>query len=485
MSWKSFMRSPAFTQNLATTIMMAFLGLYFGVSFIALGAAAPHAITEMLPDVDGPMYFGRYFLYFTIYTFLTRLIFQNFGFKDHKQYILQKIPKSTLLHYILIKSAFNWINIMSLLGVIAYLISATFAEGYKMNLLNHALVLVGLIYASNYKAFLFDKQLAINKVATGSIIIAVILVNYLDYKGYIPLGNILESIYFFLVLNIGTALLPLIGAIATYFLTYKTLSKIAYLEGATTSESSISNINIGSGLFTRFGKAGRMMEMEVKLILRNKRAKNMLYIVPVMGIYPLIIHGQGDQMGSMGWMMFVAIFCTGGYALTYGQLLLSWNSGHFDLLQTKMTSIKEIFQAKYFLQCILIICQTLPMILWGFYKTEYFYLMPAMMFYNLGVVLFLYMLSASYNSKRVDSNKGTAMNYEGISMALFLIIIPIMAIPVLFYYGANAFDQPLLGVFLIALIGLAGFVFHDKLINISVALFKKNRYKIGAAFRNK
>ncbi|MFT6780516.1 MAG: hypothetical protein ACJA1A_000431 [Saprospiraceae bacterium] len=485
MSWKSFMRSPAFTQNLATTIMMAFLGLYFGVSFIALGAASPHAITEMMPDVDGPIYFGRYFLYFTIYTFLTRLIFQNFGFKDLKQYILQKIPKSTLLHYILTKSAFNWINVMSLLGVIAYLISASFAEGYDMNLLNHGLALVGLIYASNYKAFLFDKQLSINKVATGSIIIVVILVNYLDYKGFIPLGDILEFIYSFLVLNIGTALLPLLGAISAYFLSYKTLSQIAYLEDTKTSETSISDVNIGSGLFARFGKAGKLMEMEVKLILRNKRARNMLYIVPFMGIYPLIIHGQADQMGSMGWMMFVAIFCTGGYALTYGQLLLSWNSGHFDLLQTKMTSIKEIFQAKYFLQCILIICQTLPMLLWGFYKTEYFYLMPAMMFYNLGVVLFLYMLSASYNSKRVDTNKGAAMNYEGFSLALFLIIIPIMAIPVLIFYGANAFDHPFLGVFLIALIGLIGFVFHDKLINISVALFKKNRYKIGAAFRNK
>jgi len=485
MSWKSFMRNPAFTQNLATTIMMGFVGLYFIIVFIALGAAAPHAITEMLPDVDGPLYFGRYFLYFIIYAFLSRLVFQNFGFKDMKQYILQKIPKSTLLHYILIKSGFNWINIMSLLGVIAYLVSASYAENYNLNLLNHGLVLVGLIYASNYKAFLFDKQLSINKILTGSIIIGVILINYLDYKGFIPLGNILEWLYSFLVMNIGTAILPTIGAIACYFLTYKTLNQIAYLEDNKSSEESISNVNIGSGLFARFGKAGKMMEMELKLILRNKRAKTMLYVIPLMGVYPAIIHGNGGSMDSMGMMMFVAIFCTGGYALTYGQLLLSWNSGHFDLLLTKMSSIKEIFQAKYFLQCIIIIVQTLPMILWGFYKTEYFYLMPAMMLYNLGVVLFMYMLTASYNSKRVNTNKGAAMNYEGFSLALFLIIIPIMAIPVLFYYGANALGHPYLGIFLIGLLGLIGFVFHDKLINMSVSLFKKNRYKIGTAFRKK
>ncbi len=465
--------------------MMGFLALYFGGSFILLCAAAPHLIPESFPDVDGPIYFGRYFLYYIIYTFLTRLIFQNFGFKDLKQYILQKVPKSTIIHYMLTKSAFHWMNTISILGIIAYLFSAQYAEDYDMNYLNHGLVLIGLILASNYKAFLFDKQLSINKIATGSIIVAVILINFLDFKGYIPFGDLLESLYSFLVMNIGTALLPAIGAIATYFLTYKTINQVAYLEDTNATEESISNINIGSGLFSRFGKAGKMMEMELKLIFRNKRSKNMLYIIPLMGIYPIIIHGQGDNMSSMGWMMFVAIFCTGGYALTYGQLLLSWNSGHFDLLLTKMTSIKEIFQAKYFLQCIIIIFQTLPMILWGFYKTEYFYLMPAMMLYNLGVVLFIYMLLASYNSKKVDTNKGAAMNYEGFSMALFLIIIPIMAFPMIFYYGAAAFDQPLFGIFLTGFMGLIGFVFHDKLIDFAVSLFKNNKYKIGTAFRKK
>jgi len=307
----------------------------------------------------------------------------------------------------------------------------------------------------------------------------------LDFKGIIPFGDLLETLYSILVMNIGTAILPLIGAVVTYFLTFKTISQVAYLEDAGSSEESISNINIGSGLFARFGKAGKMMEMELKLILRNKRSKNMLYIIPLMGIYPLIIHGPNNNMDSMGWMMFVAIFCTGGYALTYGQLLLSWNSGHFDLLLTKMTSIKEIFQAKYYLQCILITAQTLPMILWGFYKTEYFYLMPAMMFYNLGVVLFIYMVLASYNSKKVDSNKGAAMNYEGFSMALFLVIIPIMAFPMIFYYGAAALDQPFLGILLTGIMGLIGFVFHDKLIDFAVSLFKKNRHKIGTAFRKK
>lgn len=484
LQWKSFLRSPAFSQNLATTIIMGIVGVYFALVFLGLGFIAPKIITDVAPEADGPIFFGRYFMYFLIYSFLTRLIFQNFGFADLRQYILQRVPKSTIFHFMLTKSALHWINIMTLLGIGAYLVSAHYDETFNFSLIRHGLVLVGLLYLTNYKAFLFDKQLSINKKLVGTIILIIAVVTFLDIKGYIPLGDGLEYIYGLLVSNIFLAMAPMIGAIVCYGWTYRTLQNVAYLEDEVGSTDA-TPITIGSGLWSRFGEAGEMMAVETKLILRNKRSKNMMYIVPLMAIYPLIIHGQGNDMGSMGWMMFVAIFCTGGYAITYGQLLLSWNSGHFDLLQTKMQSIKEIFKAKYYLQCVIVICQTLPMILWGFYKFEYFYLMPAMMFYVLGVVLFMYMLMASYNSKKVNTNAGAAMNYEGFSLGLFLIIIPIMLLPMALYYGFDALGHPMAGVFLTGLIGLVGFVFHDKLLDVSVALFKKNRYKIGAAFRSK
>jgi len=482
-SWKSFLRSPAFSQNLATTIMMGLFGLYFLVCFLALGAGAPFIMKEVAPDANGPMLIGRYFMYFIIYSFLMRLIFQNFGFKSLKQYILQKVPKKTIFHYLLFKTGLSPMNIIPFIGIAAYLVSAQYAPDYNINILTHGLVMVGLLFASNYKAFLFDKQLSINKVVTGIIIAAVIIINFLDYKGILPLGDLLEWLYSFFVTNIGTAIIPFIGAIVTYFLSFKSLTNVAYLEDDGASNT-VTSLNLKSGLFSRFGKAGELMEMETKLILRNKRSRNMLFMIPFMFIYPLIIHSS-DGMESIGWKMFVAIFCTGGVAMTYGQLLLSWNSDHFDLLLTKMTSIREIFKAKYLLQCFVILIQGSIMILWGFYRTEYFYLMPAMTFYNIGVVLFMYMLLASYNSKKIDAKKGAMMNSEGMSIALFLIIIPIMIIPLAFYFGFGAIGQHKIGVFLLALLGVVGFIFHNRLIDISVNLFKKNRYKIGKAFRTK
>ena len=482
LSFKSFLRSPAFSQNLGTTIMMGLMGLYFGLCSVAMGAVTPFIVMKV-EDVNPEVLVGKYFMYTIIYLFLFRLVIQNFGFKSLKKFILQPIQKSKLYHYILAKTAFHWINTITLFGVIAYLITSNIHEEYQVNFLNHGLVMIGLLYFSNYAAFALDKYLNVNKFIAGGLIVLILILNFLDIQGFIPLGFYLGQAFVWLTSNIIWALLPILGLVISYWGSHVLLSHVAYLEDEQ-GDSSITEVNIGSGLFSRFGRAGEMMEMEIKLILRNKRSRNMMYIIFMIFLYPLM-SSLSDTYNSMGWYFFIAIFTTGGFSLTYGQLLLSWNSGHFDLLLTKMTSIKEIFQAKYYLQCLIIVFQTMILIFYGFYRSEYFLLMPAMMFYNLGFVLFLYMLLASYNSKKVDTNKGAAMNYEGFSMSLFLIIIPIMVIPLILYYGFLYLGYPNMGIYLTGLIGLAGFIFHDKLIDFSVNLFKQNRYKIGTAFRTK
>ena len=479
---KGFRRSPAFTQNLVSSILMGFFGLYFILVFVGLGAAAPYLLEESFPDKDIPTLIGVYFLYFIIYLFIIKLIFQNFGFSEFKRLLIQKFPKRSIIHFILTKSSVHWTNVIPLLGIIAYLISASLKQDYQINILIQGLVMVGLLFATNYKAFLFDKQLSINKVWTIAVLAIVFVINFLDFRGILPLSDVLEWIYLFFTKNIGFALIPIISAVVNYYLSYRTTVKIAYLEDLSDNVSSTSSMQVKSGIFSRFGKAGDLMELESKLILRNKRSRQMLWFVPFLLVYPLFITGSDD---SMTMKFFVAIICTGGYAMTYGQLLLSWNSDHMDLLLTKMDRINDIFKAKYYLQCLYILSTGLLMIFWGFYKMEYFYLMPCMMVYNLGVVLFMYMFMASYNSKKINTNRGASMNYEGMSIGLFLILIPILAFPLVFYLVFAAIGYPFGGIIASFVLGLLGIIFHKKLIAASARLFIKNKYKIGSAFRAK
>lgn len=477
LSWKSFTRSPAFGQNLGTTIIMGLLGLYFGVVFIALGASIPFVVEEAAKLSEGPSIVGGYYLYALLYLLFMRIVFQNFSFPLFRQYALQRIKKSSIYHFVLLRSLWNWMNFIPLLMIISYLLSSTFKEGYSIDWLTTGLVMIGTLYLSNYLAFLLDKYLSFDKVIAGSIIALLLLLTFLDAKGYVALMPVFQATYGFLVESFVYALIPIVLTAIAYFFSFNFLTNCAYLEDqGSVSEASL--LGVRKGMFSRFGKVGNLMELEMKLIMRNKRSRTQMFILLVILFYPLLLRGE-----SLAILMFISIFTTGGFALTYGQLLLSWNSDHFDLLLTRMGSIKDVFKAKYYLQVIsIVICSSL--IIWyGFYKVEYFYLVPMAALFNIGAVTFMYMFLASYNSKKIDANKGAAMNYEGMSLALFLIMIPIFIIPAVLVFLGIYFDVEWVGLVAIGVVGLLGLIFHNRLIDISVDLFKKNKYKIGAAFR--
>lgn len=465
---------------------MGLFGVYMALNIVAIGAAAPYFLAKAIDEgelsVDDPsILVGQYFFYGLLYVFFTKLIFQNFGFADFKQYLLQRIPKGTIFHFLLVRTAFHWTNIILLLGVIAYLVSAHLNNDYQLNLLSNAIVMIGSLYFVNYLAFLVDKYLSIKKWVSGLFILILLIISFLDFNGIVDLGVVFNTLYAFVISNLALAFIPLCGALLLYLVSHKSLFGIAYLEDKP-EDSLLPQVNIKKGLFSRFGKVGELMELELKLIFRNKRSRTQTLIVLMAFAYPFIL--SGSDVG-MGMKIFVALFTTGAFAMTYGQLLLSWNSDHFDLLLTRMDSIKGIFKAKYYLQCLSIILPSTFLFLYGFLLEEYFYLMPLLAIYHLGVSLFMYMFLASYNSKKINANKGASMNYEGMSLSLFLIMFPIFMIPMGFYLVFDLFGHPMWGFAALGVISLLGFIFHDKLIDICVDNFKENRYKIGAAFRKK
>jgi len=106
-----------------------------------------------------------------------------------------------------------------------------------------------------------------------------------------------------------------------------------------------------------------------------------------------------------------------------------------------------------------------------------------MLFFNVSFSLFAYLLLASYNSLRVDPNEGSAFSFSGFGAAHYLIGIPIVGVPCLLYWLGALVGGKIGGILLISLIGIIGIVFHKAFIQFCVNNFKRNRYKISAAFR--
>jgi hypothetical protein len=373
--------------------------------------------------------------------------------------------------------------VLPLLGIIPFIIS-NFSDMQEAGIvLPFVLIIIGFILANNFLGFLLDRLFRKDSFIPYLILGILALGIYIDYAGYINLTGVFRSVFDFLLGNPINALIPLAIAGLGYYASYTLIRKNIYIEDlipVRVTEAKQINLRF----LDRFGLPGKLMLLEIKLIIRNKRSRTMIFISLVMLLYPFIFMGS-DALEMTFIKLFVGIFVTGMFALNYGQLMLSWNSTHFDLLATRKIQIEDIFRAKYYIMVFSCLVLFLFSLLYGFAYHGFFWVFPIMFLYNIGIAVFIYMFLAGYNSKRIDLSKGAMMNYEGIGVAHFLIVIPIIFIPVLIRWPWAHFGQPLLGEALIGLLGILGFVFHNQLIDLATKNFKRNRYKIMAAFRKK
>ena len=180
---------------------------------------------------------------------------------------------------------------------------------------------------------------------------------------------------------------------------------------------------------------------------------------------------------------FCAMFMTGILMLMFGQWLISWDSRHFDSLMTKNIPIKTYMQANYYLLISFnIICfiVTTPYFILGM---RFVYLHLAAFIFNMGVNIFLLMFLATYNVKRIDLSKSSAMNYQGTTYKSFLIVLPIMFLPMIIVWGLSTFYSLSVALCALSLIGITGIVFRKQLLDVCVNQFNKRKYKLAEGFR--
>ena len=103
--------------------------------------------------------------------------------------------------------------------------------------------------------------------------------------------------------------------------------------------------------------------------------------------------------------------------------------------------------------------------------------------FNSGVNIFLLLYLATYNTKRIDLSKSSAMNYQGTTFKSFLIVLPIMFVPIMTIYGITMISSMKVALLVLTFLGLLGIVFRKQLITICVKQFNNRKYALAEGFR--
>lgn len=481
--WKKSFRAQGFYKNLAVSLMLGFFALYMAVIFLFLGFSLNEILEKANNKLNPMELFNGAMLYLMLVGLTIRFFLQQLNTFNLPPYQVLPIKRSTLINFLLLKPLTSPVNYFLLLVVVPFAIKSVIGYYSVSVALRFVMSFVLLIWFNSLAAAFLKRKFGSGLLSFVLVIIVLAGIGALEYFKIFSLFSISKTLYNFYVLNPFGLVFPLLAVGVIYLLNRWFFSQNYYPENFNSKMKSSKTVTTDFSFLNRFGIIGELISLEIKLILRHKRTKSILYMSGFFLFYGLLFYTNKVYANSNGMLFFVAMFMTGLLMLMFGQWLISWDSQHFDNLMTQNIPIRTYLNANYYLMIALnIICfvLTTPYFLFGM-KIVYMHL--AAFIFNIGVNIYLLMYLATYNTKRVDLSKSSAMNYQGTTYKSFLIVLPIMFLPMIIIGTLSTLISLSVALWTLTLLGFAGILFRNQLITICVNQFNKRKYKLAEGFR--
>lgn len=103
--------------------------------------------------------------------------------------------------------------------------------------------------------------------------------------------------------------------------------------------------------------------------------------------------------------------------------------------------------------------------------------------YNAGVNSYVYLFSASFNTKRLELTRGSSMNMQGVSYKNFIVMIPLLGIPIILVAFFGIFKASNIALIILGALGFVGILCREPLLRMTERQFLRRKYALCAGFR--
>ncbi|MEN8225039.1 MAG: DUF5687 family protein [Bacteroidota bacterium] len=482
---KQLRRSPFWQKSLAINIILAFFICLMLLELLGLGLMLRTILSEAFPDQDLVAIFNGALLYYFAIDLILRYLMQSLPVIAARPYFHLPVKKSVIVHYMLAKSKFFILNYLPLLVLIPWAIRTIALEYSDIQAAQWLLGIILLIFTNNFIIVYVKRQIFSRPwiVAVFGVIVIGFIV--LDSFGFYSIAAISSAAFLYLITIPWAFIIPLILLLLVYAVNFYYLRARMYIEEISTRKHQRVDSMAGINYLKSLGRVGELIAFELKLYWRNKRSKSLLYIVPIFLLYGFFFYPQGDFMKMGGMMVFVGIFITGGVGVSVGNYFLGWESSFFDAIMANNIDYEKYFRAKYMILLGMAVFSYVVTLPYAFYGWEILYINTMCFLMNIGVSAYIILLFSTNNKKRMDLSRGAAFNYQGVGASQFLIMLPLLLLPVVLYGFFSLFLDRIPAVTILGLMGVAGILFHKMWMQAVVARFERRKYIIADGFREK
>jgi hypothetical protein len=483
LEWKQFFRASYFQKGLAIKILLVFGAIYFGGSALMLGVGLFFIIKKTFPEADPIIMVNNYLVYWILFELMLRYFMQQLPVMNIKPLMAIPIKRNTVIHYLLGKTTISFFNFISLFLFLPFSVVLLF-KGYPVsNVLIWFFALMCIAMSINFLNFLINKS---NVVFYGiaTVLVALIGLKYFNvYDASEPFGVVFNSLYNQPFL----AIIPFSLMIVLYYINFKFIRKGFYLDDAVSKK--IKEVNATDlSWMNRFGKVAPFLKNDIKMITRNARPKQVVMMSFLFLFYGLFFFTQKIYIEEMPYLLgFASIFITGGFLLSFGQLVPSWDSEYYKLLMSQNIPYRQYLESKWYLMVFAVIIAFILSTPYLYFGMDIYLIIAAGALFNIGLNTFITLFGGALNRVPIelDTKAKAFSNTNGFNPTQLLIALPKMILPIIIFFIPYHFISFNAGIITLALSGVIGIVFKNFFLNKIEQVYQKGKYKTIAAFSEK
>jgi hypothetical protein len=476
---KETLRSTFWQKSLFLNILLSVIGFYLLLNIALIGCMAESIIANVFPGTEVVVKFTELLFYYFLFDLLIRFLLVPVPAVSVQPFLTLPIRRRVLFHYPLIKSLLAFYNLIFLLLIIPFFAKVIIPMSTTSFSITWFLCFLCLSLVNIFLAFSFKKYF-LKQPALIFLFIAIVGISlYSDVKGYYHLSGLFIFSISRIVSNPFFLLIPVGLVILTYFLGYTILKRGYYLEEKQAKRTyDVSGFNF----LKRFGESGNLIRTEIRLILRNQRPRSMMMFAMFLFVYAWFIYSHGQKI-PLPVLIFAGFLLTAPFSITYGQYIFGWEGRFFDFYLTKNISENNFIRAKFLLLALTGIASFLLTLPFAFFNHMIALINLIMLIFNIGVTSIILLFICTYNTRSMDLGKSQFMNYQGMSIVQWLMIIPLFGNIALIYFIALLLGDNTYSLWIFGITGLVGMIFSRSLLKLVTAQFNRRKYIMSANFR--
>ncbi len=481
LEWKQFFRSASFGKNIALKVLMGFFAVYIIGFLLVFGFLLYPGLKKAFPGQDPFIVVNGFVFFWFVGDLLVRFFFQKLPVMSVKPLLTLPIKRRAIVHYVLVKSAISFFNFLPLFAFVPFGI-VLLTKNYNPFLVSlWVLTLLLITLISNFLNFIIENFSAERELSFLPIIALAGVLFGLNHFELVHFSELVSKGVIAVSNNGVLLILPLLILVLLYALNYKLLYKKLYLDHSLQTKTQ--EVKTSDLTWTKhFGESAPFMQLDLKLIWRNKRPRATVFMLVFGLLYGLYFYTSSTFEIESFFIILIGILVTGFFIINFGQFIPAWDGSYYKMLMSQNIKYEQYLKSKQTLMVLSVIVMFILSIPYVYFGWKILLLHFGAAIYNIGVNSYVIMFAGSFNRKKIDLNQRAAFNYQGMGAVQWLIGIPLMILPIviysIFYYAIN-FEA---GMIAIGSCGVVGIIFHQKLIRIITKKYLSSKYKMIDAF---